>query len=448
LAAENTISSQLKKLSELGYVFSQRRGRESLYELCEPLMRLASEVKQRGTLRLLVDFLRIWYRPDRLSVMLQEAQGESLRAHLMAAISACSDSADPRLAAIQLDIDRAKSEGRLDDELNALEENAHATDKARDWYKYGVGLSSAGRFEDAIDCIDRALELVSTHRLSGLYQCFKGFLLFELRAYEEAIHCFDETTQGFDETTKALPEDVFGWHGKGEALYALQRFEKAGDCFDKALEIDSDDEVIWCLKGECLAKQHRHEDALVCFRKSLRIKPDFPQAEFALSASLIAMEKWADGIKLLRDVLQRASGNDEGEFEALVCAVHVTTADAKRIRSLVNTLTDICEKAGLLAPLGRGLVRSLRMLESDPVDNETFQRCRDAWLEVGAGHEELEVSVRIYRVGIEYLITQDERVFLDLLKSERTILRQALGLDAMEPDEREDGSSRGHPSGE
>lgn len=38
LAAENTISSQLKKLLELGYLLRNPSGRESLYELAEPLM--------------------------------------------------------------------------------------------------------------------------------------------------------------------------------------------------------------------------------------------------------------------------------------------------------------------------------------------------------------------------------------------------------------------------
>lgn len=75
LAAENTVSSQLNKLLKLGYVLRSPRGRESLYELAEPLMRLASEVKEkrRKPLRLLVNFLRIWYRPEVLPQLLVKA---------------------------------------------------------------------------------------------------------------------------------------------------------------------------------------------------------------------------------------------------------------------------------------------------------------------------------------------------------------------------------------
>jgi DNA-binding transcriptional ArsR family regulator len=61
--SEQTASSQLKKLTELRYVNAAKRGRESLYELAEPLMRLCWEVKEsRGEpIRLLVDFLRAWF---------------------------------------------------------------------------------------------------------------------------------------------------------------------------------------------------------------------------------------------------------------------------------------------------------------------------------------------------------------------------------------------------
>ena len=63
-ATPQTISSQLQDLREKGYVEANQRGRESLYEISEPLMRICVEVKDNQRLqplRLLVDFLRVWY---------------------------------------------------------------------------------------------------------------------------------------------------------------------------------------------------------------------------------------------------------------------------------------------------------------------------------------------------------------------------------------------------
>ena len=65
---QQTCSSQLKQLKQKRYVRSIEQGRESYYELCEPLMRLCMEVKkQRGEpVSLFVEMLRIWYTEDQL----------------------------------------------------------------------------------------------------------------------------------------------------------------------------------------------------------------------------------------------------------------------------------------------------------------------------------------------------------------------------------------------
>jgi DNA-binding transcriptional ArsR family regulator len=60
---QRTVSSQLKDLREKGYVKTEEIGRESWYELREPLMRFCLEVKKQRNqpIRLIVDFLRFWY---------------------------------------------------------------------------------------------------------------------------------------------------------------------------------------------------------------------------------------------------------------------------------------------------------------------------------------------------------------------------------------------------
>lgn len=63
LAPPNSVSKELARLKDLGYVTAIPTGRESLYELREPLMRICLAVKEeRGdTIPLLVDFLRVWF---------------------------------------------------------------------------------------------------------------------------------------------------------------------------------------------------------------------------------------------------------------------------------------------------------------------------------------------------------------------------------------------------
>lgn len=73
---QQTCSSQLKQLKEKRYVRSIEQGRESYYELCEPLMRLCMEVKkQHGEpISLFVEMLQIWYSKDELQNWLQQPE--------------------------------------------------------------------------------------------------------------------------------------------------------------------------------------------------------------------------------------------------------------------------------------------------------------------------------------------------------------------------------------
>ena len=89
-ATQQTISSQLKDLREKGYVQAAQRGRESLYEIAEPLMRICVEIKENQShepLRMLVDFLRVWYDGRELSSRLKGSDGRGVaRAYLESAI--------------------------------------------------------------------------------------------------------------------------------------------------------------------------------------------------------------------------------------------------------------------------------------------------------------------------------------------------------------------------
>jgi DNA-binding transcriptional ArsR family regulator len=91
--SQQTASAQLKLLREWGYVRTNRVGRQSYYELREPLMRLCVEVKKHRAepIRLVVELLRSWYTGDELRRRLDklpEAFGgrQSEREHIAAAL--------------------------------------------------------------------------------------------------------------------------------------------------------------------------------------------------------------------------------------------------------------------------------------------------------------------------------------------------------------------------
>ncbi len=77
--AEGNCSKQLGNLKAKAYVRSERRGKESYYDMAEPLMRLCLEVKnQRGRpLKLVASFLKAWFPEEKLQASLKAVGGHS-----------------------------------------------------------------------------------------------------------------------------------------------------------------------------------------------------------------------------------------------------------------------------------------------------------------------------------------------------------------------------------
>lgn len=112
---QQTCSSQLKLLRERRYVRAIEQGRESYYELCEPLMRLCMEVKQqRGEpIGLFVEMLQIWYSETELQEWLQapqEQHGLDLRYVEKALEGLKKQTIEPALKAQIVELSRCKSD--------------------------------------------------------------------------------------------------------------------------------------------------------------------------------------------------------------------------------------------------------------------------------------------------------------------------------------------------
>jgi DNA-directed RNA polymerase specialized sigma24 family protein/DNA-binding transcriptional ArsR family regulator len=92
--SHQTASGQLKLLRGMGYVQATPLGRESYYELREPLMRLCVEVKKHRDrpIRLVVELLRSWYTTEELQKRLSKLPPDvggplSEREHIHAALT-------------------------------------------------------------------------------------------------------------------------------------------------------------------------------------------------------------------------------------------------------------------------------------------------------------------------------------------------------------------------
>ncbi|MCY2962383.1 MAG: hypothetical protein NT069_01820, partial [Planctomycetota bacterium] len=378
LATEQTIGGQLQKLLKLGYVVRTQRGRESLYELAEPLMRLATEVKQshRQPLRMLVQFLRIWYRPDDLTRMLTLAQSDSLREHLRQAVSESATSPDPRLQILAHAIEDADRRGVVGQErIELLEERAHATDRCEDWMTLMYALLQSMKYDLALTAIDKAT--VSATR---------------------------------DESADILVI----WTARIAILVAQRRHDDAVNVINQIAEIS-----VLAARGFVVSTWMGNP---MCFSDAIFL--DW------FAAIQYKWPKWNE-IRVLREIV----GCDRCDFDSLLNAVreatfvesdveartlvvvsvfHATIVRRPEIRAVVSTILHDFWERHLLEDFGAILGLSFRTTDLETSIKNGDTEWADIWIREGSKYPELEAPLRIFRTGITYLRNKDERVLLEL----------------------------------
>jgi serine/threonine protein kinase len=195
--------------------------------------------------------------------------------------------------------------GRFDEAIKchvrALEINPQY---ALAWNNKGVTLRNLGRFDESVKCLNQALE-INPQFVDAWHN--KGISLNSLGRFDEAIKCYDKAltinpqhawawaSKGmtlhilgrFDESVKYLdraleinPQYALAWYGKGVTLYSLCRFDETIKCYDKALTINPQHIEAWNNKGACLYNLGRFDEAIKCYDKALTINPQHANAWF------------------------------------------------------------------------------------------------------------------------------------------------------------------------
>jgi len=261
-------SAQLKDLREKGYVDSTSVGRESYYELREPLMRLCIEVKKhRGEpIRLLVDFLRLWYSRQELERRLEQLQ-VSLpieREYLLHALRTTDGEKEDHLTAACLrDYDAYVKAGDFGHALEVTEELAAIRSNAIDWVRHGLCLGNLKRSDEALAAFYKAIELNPKE-----WRAWNsvGIALGDLGRHDEALAAFDKAIECNSKEWRA-------WNGRGVGLSRLGRHDEALAAFDKAIELNPKESLVWTNRGVSLGKLGRIQEALVSFGKITELNP-------------------------------------------------------------------------------------------------------------------------------------------------------------------------------
>ncbi|KAB8334815.1 tetratricopeptide repeat protein, partial [Scytonema tolypothrichoides VB-61278] len=259
-----TASSQLKDLREKGYVTPEFIGRESFYELHEPLMRFCLEVKKQRDepIRLFIDFLRIWYTRTELQQRLGQDIDEITN-------NGWFDDLGQQFNEAQIDdFPHERNHSRYQQRLEPLPPDAVVE---REYVLYALQAMEDDdedprvaaywqEYEDWFEKKDYVNALRYAEKLVGIRGQAEDWLeqgrcLNGLKRYEEAL-------ASFDKAISLDPSFAKAWGRRGQSLNNLKRYEEALACLDKAISLDSNFAWAWGGQGQSLNNLKHYEEAL------------------------------------------------------------------------------------------------------------------------------------------------------------------------------------------
>jgi tetratricopeptide (TPR) repeat protein len=168
------------------------------------------------------------------------------------------------------------------------------------WNSLGYFLNSLGEYDEAIKCLDKAIQIQSDQRFPfshynrGYSLYSKGIKYEKEKCYDEASICFEKAIISFDHAIESDPDFSYAWYTKGATLNHLKRYNEAISCFDKDLkrgtkligiEITSAFDHVSNSKGYALYCLERYAEAIECFDKAII---------FANKKSKIDYEAWCN----------------------------------------------------------------------------------------------------------------------------------------------------------
>ena len=265
-----TISAQLGKLKDLGYVTQAAAlGRSNYYELREPLMRFCLEVKeQRGrTVELFVQFLRVWYSATELARLAFDGVISLEQTHLREAMQRTRSGQDPVCSMLKTEFQTHLVAGDYQAALEAAELAIQRdNDDKESWVCKAQCLEALGHgLEEQLICWQRVTEIDPSDYIAWNKQVF---ILSLLDRFEEALLASAKALNL--EPDNPILSSNYAWH-----LKQLGRHTEAQAYFDKALELGGEPKTApaWIQRGNNLRDIDRPEEALHAYRKALELNP-------------------------------------------------------------------------------------------------------------------------------------------------------------------------------
>lgn len=125
------------------------------------------------------------------------------------------------------------------------------SDSATVWNENGTHLYNLGKYGEALQAFDRAIELEPQWPQIWFN---KGNALYSQGKYNEAIKAYDKVIE-------LNPQYSYAWFAKGKALYYLKKYEEAIQALDEAIKLNPQDTEALSIKDKAINAQSTTDQA-------------------------------------------------------------------------------------------------------------------------------------------------------------------------------------------
>ncbi len=476
---ERICSKQLGNLKMKGYVHSEKRGKESYYDMAEPLMRLCLEVKnQRGRpLKMVARFLRAWFPATVLQVASNGKNSGRVSEYCAFALESgdafTSAIAGKRVSTIQgniksgefptakeltselqfADAVRARMltseieflEGdfqRSIESLTAIIEmaDAPAEQKAKALFYRGVTYREQGNIERELVDYSTVIEMADAPAEQKAKALFyrgatysqQGDIKRELADYSAVIEMADAPAE---QKAKAFINRGVTYIEQGDVERALADYSAVIEMADAPAE---DKAHALTSRGVQYWGKKQFKESAADFEAVLAIPAISPvqrtEALFAVVEPMIAY----CGLEESKRALTRAFvegdariGEYGGTPQDLISMV--LGRSPTEWPNYIAEITPLYVKYGVAEKLGQGVTKSIQHLDEGGFSKSQIDTWNTAWQQAGKGCDDLEIPLRCVDAAVEVMKSEpptDRPLFrlpLEIRGLIRPLLNRSLG---------------------
>jgi tetratricopeptide (TPR) repeat protein len=318
-------------------------------------------------------------------------------------------------------------------------------------------LTNIGRHEESLEILDR---IIQTKPVFAIVWLNRGLVLKNLGRYDEALLSYEQVLLIEPNHEKALlnkglvlsslkrskealtsynlalelnSSNSLSWLGRGLALTSTCNYQEALSSFNKSIEHDDSNSDAWLARGVTLCKLEYYSEALTSFDKSIKIGNKSCDVLIYRAVALLALRNFKDGSRALNLALESLSSVDKFDRQItvkIICNLFYSLNDKSEWRYPIQTLINIYDKHSISYQLNYGLTASISKLVSSVFSVAKVKDWRDIWLEIVINHPELQIPLNMLNTAVDYRETKGSPlIYLGLSKKEVNLFKSLLGVE-------------------